>query len=85
MAYLGIIIAIVGNTISLICVIISIFLCNRTESNEDRIDIVNLIVSIKDDVSAMRLEMKDFHGRLERHDAEFRNRLLIIQERRPQS
>jgi hypothetical protein len=54
---------------------LTLWLWNRAESNSDRRDIVNLIMAIKD-------EMKDFHGRLERQDAEFRNRLLAIEEKR---
>ena len=36
----------------------------RAEANADRRDIVNLVLSIKDDIQAIQLEMKDFHGRL---------------------
>lgn len=32
-------------------------------------------------LKAIQQEMKDFHGRLERQDAEFRTRLLAIEER----
>lgn len=38
-------------------IFIPLFLWMRTEANTDRRDMVNLIISIKE-------EMKDFHGRL---------------------
>jgi hypothetical protein len=65
---LPLIIAIVGSAIGIIALtigsMITLFLWNRSEANADRRDIVNLIVSIKEDVQAIQLEMKDFHGRL---------------------
>lgn len=42
---------------------------NRTEAAADRRDLLNLIRAIQD-------EMKDFHGRLERQDADFKAHLL---------
>lgn len=39
---------------------------------------LNTLTTLK----AIQDEMKDFHGRLERQDAEFRTRLLAIEERR---
>ena len=38
-------------------IVIPLFLWNRSESNSDRRDMMNLINAIKE-------EMKDFHGRL---------------------
>jgi hypothetical protein len=72
---LGLIIAIVGSSVALVGTVIALFLWNRSEASADRRDIVNLIIAIKE-------EMKDFHGRLERQDAEFRTRLLGIEEKR---
>ena len=72
---LGIIIAIVGSGVGIISVTTMLMLWVRAEGNADRRDIVNLVIAIKD-------EMKDFHGRLERQDAEFRTRLLDIEERK---
>lgn len=72
---LGLIIAIVGSAIAIVGVMLTLFLWTRGEANSDRRDIVNLIIAIKE-------EMKDFHGRLEKQDAEFRIRLLAIEERR---
>ena len=43
---------------------------NRSESAADRRDILQLIRSIQD-------EMKDFHGRLEKQDAEFKGKLAL--------
>jgi hypothetical protein len=48
---------------------------NRSEAAADRRDILQLIRSIQE-------EIKDFHGRLERQDAEFKARLCAIEERR---
>jgi hypothetical protein len=49
-----------------------LFFWNRSESNADRRDMVNLIIQIKD-------EMKDFHGRLEKQDAEFKASVLVLE------
>lgn len=49
---------------------IGLFTWNRSESNADRRDILNLIRSIDK-------EMTDFHGRLERQDAEFKGAMKI--------
>jgi hypothetical protein len=55
--------------------VLSLFLANaglivwfRSESRADNRQVLDLIVAIKD-------EMKDFHGRLERQDAEFKGRM----------
>ena len=50
-------------------IVVPLFLWNRSEANADRRDMMNLISAIKD-------EMKDFHGRLEKLDAEFKSHLL---------
>lgn len=39
---------------------------------------LNTLTTLK----AIQDEMKDFHGRLERQDAEFRTRFLALEERR---
>lgn len=49
--------------------IIPLFLWNRAEANSDRRDMLTIISGIQD-------EMKDFHGRLERQDAEFKAHLM---------
>jgi len=49
-------------------VILPLWLWNRAESRADIRQINSLISAIKD-------EMKDFHGRLERQDAEFKGKL----------
>lgn len=46
----------------------------RSEARSDHRQAIDLIIAIKD-------EMKDFHGRLERQDAEFKARLCAIEER----
>ena len=52
----------------------------RAEATADRRDILQLIRSIEQESrrfqSAMAEEMKDFHGKLERHDAEFKAYLM---------
>lgn len=55
--FLGLIIAIVGSAVAIIAVTLMLMLWIRSEANADRRDIVNLIISIKE-------ENKDFHGRL---------------------
>lgn len=78
----GLIITIVltgmGIIIGMGAIVITLFLWNRGEANADRRDIVDLIIAIKEDV-------KDFHSRLERQDLEFRQKLLVIEERRGKS
>jgi hypothetical protein len=63
-----------GIIIAMGALILTLFLWSRGEANADRRDIVNLIISIKE-------EMKDFHVTLERQDAEFKNRICLIEER----
>lgn len=43
----------------------------RTEAQADRRDLIQLIRSIE-------IEMKDFHGRLERQDAEFKTHMMYF-------
>lgn len=56
--------------------VLALFLANaglifwfRTESRNDHRECIDLIIAIKD-------EMKDFHGKLERQDAEFKAHLI---------
>lgn len=55
--------------ILMVITITGLFLWNRTESNSDRREIHSVLTAIQQ-------EMKDFHGRLERQDAEFKAHLL---------
>lgn len=55
-------------------IVVPLFFWNRSEANADRRDMINLIKSIE-------TEMKDFHGRLERQDAEFRAYLIRSNEK----
>jgi hypothetical protein len=75
------VLTIVGTNIALILAslgtTITLFLWARHEAgedrkiySEDRKDILNLMRSIEQ-------EMKDFHGRLERQDAEFKAHLML--------
>lgn len=54
---LSLVISIVGGVIAIIGAMIAMMLWVRAEANADRRDIVNLIISIKE-------EIKDFHERL---------------------
>jgi hypothetical protein len=42
----------------------------------------NQIAAIHEEIVGIRQDMKDFHGRLERQDAEFKGRMALIEERR---
>jgi hypothetical protein len=72
---LGIIIAIVGSAIAIVGVLIATIFWTRGESNsvrmelsQDRKDVVTLMnqirLEIRDEIHAIRLEMRDFHTRL---------------------
>jgi len=54
---------------------VGLFFWNRSESRAD-------IRHMETIISAIQTEMKDFHGRLEKQDMEFRMRFLAIEERR---
>ncbi len=64
MENLGLIIALLGSAFTIVAAMIAMMLWVRSEANSDRRDIVNLIVAIKEDVHAIQLEIRDFHGRL---------------------
>lgn len=64
MENLGLIIALVSSAFTIVAAMIAMMLWVRSEANADRRDIVNLIIAIKEDVSAIQLEMRDFHNRL---------------------
>lgn len=64
---------------------VGLFIWNRTENRSDmrhmdaKIDSNrSLIIAFQE---AIREDMRDFHGRLERQDAEFKSRLCSIEER----
>lgn len=71
---LGIIVSIVGSAVAIVGAVIALFLWTRSEANADRRDIVNLILAIKEEISAIHLEVRDFH-----------NRLIAIEERKDRS
>jgi hypothetical protein len=60
--------------------IVGLFIWNRTESRSDMRHIENLLAAMNSQVGAIQQEMKDFHGRLERHDAEFKAHLLHLHD-----
>lgn len=70
-----ILLSIVGSSIAILGIVVALILWMRSEANADRRDIINLIVAIKD-------EMKDFHGRLERQEAHFQAQLLQQAEKK---
>lgn len=53
-----------------------VFFWNRTETRADQRQIISLIQGIQGQINAIQQEMKDFHGRLERQDAEFKAHLM---------
>jgi hypothetical protein len=57
MEYLGLIIALIGSAFTIVAAMIAMMLWVRSEANSDRRDIMHLI-------SAIHMEMKDFHVRL---------------------
>lgn len=75
---LGLIVAIVGTGLAMVGTLFGVIFWTRgeanalrAEANADRRDIVNLVISIKEDIQAIQLEIKDFH-----------NKLCAIEERR---
>lgn len=73
--------AILGTNFAIVALVIGLFTWNRTESNSDRRDMMAALNSMHQEIYA---EMKDFHGRLERQDAEFKGWMRLIEERRSQ-
>ena len=70
--YLATLISVIAGTFTMIAVIVSLFLWLRSEANadrrhfqdiqkEDRKDLLQMVSAIKEEVSAMQTEMKDFH------------------------
>lgn len=57
---------------------LAMFFWLRTEANSDRRDMMNMIISFKDEIQK---EMKDFHAKLALQDLEFKMRLSAIEER----
>lgn len=89
---LEILIGMIACTITIVGIVIALFLWTRGEANANRRDTVNMIrlamEGIDKKIDAIHEEMKDFHNRLVensnqliKQDAEFRNRLLNIEER----
>jgi hypothetical protein len=71
------VLTIVGSNVVLMAVsigmTITLFLWSRSEARHDQAQIRDLIASIQQ-------EMKDFHGRLERQDAEFKSHMMYSHE-----
>lgn len=80
MENLGLIIALSGSAFTIIAAMIALMLWVRSEANADRRDIVGLIIAIKEDVQAIQLEIKDFHTRIEKQDADFKMKIFELQK-----
>ena len=67
-------------------VIIPLFLWTRSEANSDRREYANerrdILQIIRILQSEIKDELKDFHGRLERQDAEFKSHILNLHEKK---
>jgi hypothetical protein len=65
---------------------VGLFFWNRSESRADIRHMDGKIEAHRTETNtilrAIQDEMKDFHGRLEKQDMEFRMRLIAIEERR---
>lgn len=65
---------------------LGLFFWNRSESRSDirqmdsKLD--HYMSAIREDVKAILQESKDFHGRLERQDAEFKAHMMYYHEER---
>lgn len=76
MEFLPILALIVGNG----ALIIPLFLWNRSESRADIRHMDAKLESTRELVRAIHQEMKDFHGRLEKQDAEFKTHLMYFHQ-----
>jgi hypothetical protein len=59
--------AILGTNFAIVALVIALFTWNRTESNSDRRDMMAALNSMHQEIYT---EMKDFHGRLCKIEAE---------------
>lgn len=79
-ADLGLIIAIVGSAIAIIGVVTGMFFWLRGESNDDRRYFSQIQADDRKEIlqiiRSIEFEMKDFHARLEKQDAEFKAHLM---------
>jgi hypothetical protein len=53
--------------------IAGLFFWSRSESRADNRQMLSMMQGMQNTISAIKDEMKDFHGRLERQDAEFKS------------
>ena len=56
--------------------IAALFFWGRSESRADNRQMLSLMQGIQQQIGAIQQEMKDFHGKLERQDAEFKAHIL---------
>lgn len=59
----------------LIATLGGLFLWNRSESRTD----IRAMTAL---IDAMKEEMKDFHGKLERHDAEYKAHMMHLHDKK---
>ena len=55
--------------------VFGLFIWNRTESRNDNRHMDNQLKANRDLINAIHLEMKDFHMKLEKNDAEYKGKL----------
>lgn len=90
---LALIITIVASAFTIAAVVIALFLWVRSEGNadrrsfydiqrEDRKDLLQMSKNIENTVFAIQKEMNDFHRKLEKQDADFKNHLLIYEHKK---
>lgn len=62
----------------MVVTVAGIFFWCRSESKEDY---RHMEANLNTNLQAIYQEMKDFHGRLERQDAEFKSGILLLEEK----
>ena len=72
MEWLQVFVIVFGNTAWML----PLWLWNRSESRQDNRQMLSMMQGIQAQIGAIQSEIKDFHGRLERQDAEFKAHVL---------
>jgi hypothetical protein len=62
--------------------VFGLFIWNRTESRNDQRQTDAKLEAIRSLMYAIIQESKDFHGKLERHDAEYKAHMMHLHERK---
>lgn len=83
---IGLIIAIVASAFTIAAVVIALFLWVRSEGNADRRSFYDIQREDRKDLlqisKNIEMEMKDFHRKLEKQDADFKNHILIYEHKK---